>query len=84
MLTWTNAPVGAHVLTAVGTDNQGATTMSGPVAITVQLVKESDKWVSKSTCVVSPRTGTTTYKCNTPTVNESDDYRQAVVNITDF
>ncbi len=55
-----------------------------PVAITVQLVKESDKWVSKSTCVVSPRTGTTTYKCNTPTVNESDDYRQAVVNITDF
>jgi hypothetical protein len=34
-LLWTNAPVGSHVLTAVATDNGGATATSGPVHITV-------------------------------------------------
>lgn len=32
---WTNAPSGSWVLTAVTTDNQGTTTVSAPVAITV-------------------------------------------------
>src|SRR5208337_3106662 len=34
-LTWSNAPVGAHVLTAVATDNGGATAVSAPVHITI-------------------------------------------------
>jgi hypothetical protein len=33
--TWTNATVGSHRLTAIATDNEGATTLSGPVTITV-------------------------------------------------
>jgi hypothetical protein len=34
-VTWSNAPVGVHVLTAVATDNGGATATSGPVSITI-------------------------------------------------
>ena len=34
-VTWTNASAGAHSLTAVATDNSGATTTSSPVNITV-------------------------------------------------
>lgn len=34
-LTWSNAPVGAHVLTAVATDNGGATATSAPVSINI-------------------------------------------------
>ena len=34
-LTWSNAPVGAHVLTAVASDNGGATATSAPVSITI-------------------------------------------------
>jgi len=34
-LTWTNAPLGAYVLTAVAMDNVGATATSAPVSITV-------------------------------------------------
>ena len=34
-LTWSNAPVGAHVLTAVAKDNEGATATSAPVSITI-------------------------------------------------
>ena len=33
--TWTNAPVGTHVLTAVATDSLGATAVSAPVTIVV-------------------------------------------------
>jgi len=33
--TWTGAAVGTHVLTAIATDNSGATTTSAPVSITV-------------------------------------------------
>ncbi len=32
---WSNAPVGAHALTAVATDNGGASTVSDPVNITI-------------------------------------------------
>jgi hypothetical protein len=32
---WSNAPVGVHVLTAVATDNDGASTTSDPVNITI-------------------------------------------------
>ncbi|MCX6927506.1 MAG: Ig-like domain-containing protein [Verrucomicrobia bacterium] len=35
VLVWSNAPAGAHVLTAKATDNRGASTVSGPVHITV-------------------------------------------------
>jgi hypothetical protein len=35
-LTWTNPPLGEHVLTARGTDDDGATAVSAPVRITVQ------------------------------------------------
>lgn len=35
ILVWSNAPAGYHILTAVATDNQGASTVSGPVSITV-------------------------------------------------
>lgn len=34
-LVWTNVPLGTNILTAVATDNAGATTTSRPVAITV-------------------------------------------------
>lgn len=33
--TWTNAPEGTHALTAQATDNDGATTQSSPISITV-------------------------------------------------
>jgi len=39
LLQWTNVPVGSYVLTAVATDNGGASTISSPVDITVQAVQ---------------------------------------------
>ena len=55
-----------------------------PVTITIKLAKVDNKWVSQSKCTVSNRSATTTFKCNEPTINDSDAYRQAVVNITDY
>ncbi|HEX7779721.1 MAG TPA: S8 family serine peptidase, partial [Vicinamibacterales bacterium] len=37
VVTWSTAPAGIHALTAIATDNQGATTTSNPVAISVTL-----------------------------------------------
>ena len=37
VLVWSNAPAGTHVLTANATDNDGASTLSAPVNITVKL-----------------------------------------------
>ena len=36
VLVWSNAPVGAYMLTALATDDGGASTVSGPVRISVQ------------------------------------------------
>lgn len=54
------------------------------VSITVKMAYIENKWVNQSQCTVSNRTGTSSYKCNTPSLNDSDEYRQAIVNITDF
>lgn len=35
-LTWSNAPVGAHTVTAIATDNMGLSSTSAPVSITIQ------------------------------------------------
>ena len=55
-----------------------------PVSISLKLAKVDNKWVSQSTCTVNNRSATTTFKCNKPEVNDSDSYRQATVNITDY
>ncbi|MBU3701624.1 MAG: hypothetical protein FGM58_06230 [Acidimicrobiia bacterium] len=55
-----------------------------PVTITIKMEYESDKWVNKSTCIVSNTSATATFKCNTPSLTDSDDYRQAIVSITNF
>jgi len=55
-----------------------------PVAITIKLAFVDNKWVNQSTCVPVNTSATSTYKCNTPTLNDSDEYRQAIVSITNF
>jgi subtilisin family serine protease len=46
---WTNAPAGSHTLTAIATDNDGATTTSSPVHITVQGPPGSATYVTTDT-----------------------------------
>lgn len=41
---WTNVPAGSYVITAVVTDNLGATTASGPIAVTVDLPAGRLNW----------------------------------------
>jgi Bacterial Ig domain len=40
LLSWTNPPSGSYQLTAVATDNQGATTVSAPVAVSIFTVPQ--------------------------------------------
>jgi subtilisin family serine protease/PKD repeat protein len=49
-VTWTNAPFGSYSLTAVATDNRGATTTSAPVTVKVtsELLPTGDAYVQSS------------------------------------
>lgn len=55
-----------------------------PVSITIKMGVVDNKWVNQSTCVVSNTSATATYKCNTPSLNDDDSWRQAIVSITNF
>lgn len=55
-----------------------------PVSVTIKLAYVDNKWVNQSTCVVSNTSATATYKCNTPSLNDSDEYRQAIVSVTNY
>ena len=59
-VTWSNAATGSYSLTAVATDNQGATTTSGAIAVTVQAAQSDTTPPSVPTGLASPSQTNTT------------------------
>ena len=60
-------------------------TLSGvSVPVTVTFKLSFDGMKNESTCIVDNRTATSTFKCNTPTFNNSPDMPILSANITDF
>ena len=55
-----------------------------PVDITIKVALVDGKWVNQSQCNPQSRSAAVTYKCDMPTMNDSDSDRIVTVNIKNF
>ena len=55
-----------------------------PVDITIKVALVDGKWVNQSQCNPQSRSAAVTYKCDVPTMNDSDSDRIVTVNIKNF
>ena len=55
-----------------------------PVDITIKVAYVDGKWVNQSQCNPQSRSAAVTYKCDVPTMNDSDSDRIVTVNIKNF
>ncbi|CAM8657576.1 hypothetical protein MCETE4_01966 [Acidimicrobiia bacterium] len=55
-----------------------------PVDITIKVALVDGKWVNQSQCNPQSRSAAVTYKCDVPTMNDSDSDRIVTINIKNF
>ena len=55
-----------------------------PVDITIKVAYVDGKWINQSQCNPQSRSAAVTYKCDVPTMNDSDSDRIVTVNIKNF